>query len=93
MTNATDRRLRRYLLDEFGAQFRDRSAELHAAFGADSPLRPGGPARIEKYVLHHTAGSARGSYDQVWDLHVRRMGWSTAGETPEGAPSRDIGAT
>lgn len=66
----------------FGDRFRDRREELARRFGTRPPLRHGGWGAVRYFCLHHTAGSTTGfyaTYEGIWDLHVRRMGWSGPG--------------
>lgn len=78
MSGLTDR-LVENLYGALGGSFRDRRAQLAETYHAVPPLRPGGVRAIRYWGVHHTAGAVTGTYDQVWDLHVRRLGWSGPG--------------
>lgn len=72
-------RLTTALRASFGPAFRDRRHELQTRYGVRPPSRPGGAQAAAAFVVHHTAGPQNGSYDSIWDYHVRRMGWSVPG--------------
>jgi len=73
-----DDRLLEGLRREFGAQFRDRRDDL-TRFGVRPPLRAGGAVAVAAFVVHHTAGSQRGTYDAIWQYHCRTLGWDAPG--------------
>jgi len=70
------------LAERFGDAFRDRRAELAREFRTEPPLRYGGWHAVRYLCLHHTAGPTTGynaTYEGIWNLHVKRMGWSGPG--------------
>jgi len=61
-----------------GMQFADRRTELWRRFRTPPP-RPGGSNAVVVVVVHHTAGSTRNTYGDIWNYHVKRLGWSAPG--------------
>lgn len=76
---AADRRFDDLLHQRFGTDYLGWTGAAYApAIGGGFVSRPRG-AKLETYVLHHTAGRQADTGADIWRFHTRRLGWSTDG--------------